>query len=229
MADRRHHIGLWVQRFGHLQTLALSQHIALLNDQLHQWRETLSASACNHRRNALTNLVKVLYGRRAAADLIDLVRFAQPPPKPRWLERSHHRSRAGAVDAGVQDRSTLAAHALDGDAAVTDGPLAAGTTSASTSPRRSLSFPAAREGGWQRYRSSAKGWRRPATSPRFAPMGAGPAPARTKRWSGRPGRLDGRRSPCTRFATRSRRGYGGRARTWRTSRTCTGTRTPRQR
>ncbi len=89
MADRRHHIGLWVQRFGHLRTLALSQHITLLNDQLHQWRETLSASACNHRRNALTNLVKVLYGRRAAAELIDLVRFAQPPPKPRWIERSH--------------------------------------------------------------------------------------------------------------------------------------------
>ncbi len=89
MADRRHHIGLWVQRFGHLRTLELAQHVALLNDQLHQWRETLSASACNHRRNALTNLVKVLYGRRAAAELIDLVRFAQPPPKPRWLERSH--------------------------------------------------------------------------------------------------------------------------------------------
>ena len=30
MADRRHHIGLWVQRFGYLRTLALSQHIALL-------------------------------------------------------------------------------------------------------------------------------------------------------------------------------------------------------
>ena len=89
MADRRHHIGLWVQRFGHLRTLELAQHVALLNDQLHQWRETLSASACNHRRNALTNLVKVLYGRRAAAELIDLVRFAQPPPKPRWLDRSH--------------------------------------------------------------------------------------------------------------------------------------------
>ena len=89
MADRRHHIGLWVQRFGQLRTLELAQHVAVLNDQLHQWRETLSASACNHRRNALTNLVKVLYGRRAAAELIDLVRFAQPPPKPRWVERSH--------------------------------------------------------------------------------------------------------------------------------------------
>ena len=89
IADRRHHVGLWVQRVGHLRTLSLSQHTGLLNDQLHRWRETLSASACNHRRNALTNLVKVLYGRRAAAELIDLVRFAQPPPKPRWLERSH--------------------------------------------------------------------------------------------------------------------------------------------
>ncbi len=89
MADRRHHIGLWVQRFGHLRTLELAHHVALLNDQLRRWREARSASACNHRRNALTNLVKVLYGRRAAAELIDLVRFAQPPPKPRWLERSH--------------------------------------------------------------------------------------------------------------------------------------------
>ena len=86
-SDRRHQIGLWVQRFGHLRTLALSQHVAPLNDQLHQWRETLSASACNHRRNALTNLMKALYGRRAAAELIDLVRFARPPPKPGWLER----------------------------------------------------------------------------------------------------------------------------------------------
>ena len=126
MADRRHHIGLWVQRFGHLRTLALSQHVAMLNDQLHQWRETLSASACNHRRNALTNLVKVLYGRRTAAELIDFVRFAQPPPKPRWLERSHIAAVTGAVDAGVQDRSTLTAHALDGHAAVADGALAAG-------------------------------------------------------------------------------------------------------
>ena len=88
-SDHRHQIGLWVQRFGHLRTLALSQHVAPLNDQLHRWRETLSASACNHRRNALTNLVKVLYGRRAAVELIDLVRFARPPPKPGWLERLH--------------------------------------------------------------------------------------------------------------------------------------------
>ena len=49
----------------------------------------LSAMSCNHRRHALTNLVRVLYGRRAAADLIDLARFRPPPPKPRWLSRRH--------------------------------------------------------------------------------------------------------------------------------------------
>ena len=56
---------------------------------MRQWRETLSVSACNHRRDALTNLVKVLYGRRAAAELVDLVRFTRPRPRPRWLDRTH--------------------------------------------------------------------------------------------------------------------------------------------
>ena len=88
ISDRRHHIHLWIQRFGHLRTLELPQHTAALNDQLRQWRETHSASACNHRRDALTNLVKILYGRRAAADFVDLVRFAPPPPRPRWIERT---------------------------------------------------------------------------------------------------------------------------------------------
>ena len=89
IADRRHHIGLWRQRFGQLRTLELPQHTAALNDQLRQWRQTHSASACNHRRDALTNLVKVLYGRRAAANFVDLVRFPPPPSRPRWLERTH--------------------------------------------------------------------------------------------------------------------------------------------
>ncbi len=89
IADRRHYIGEWAARFGHLKTLALPQHTAALNDQLRQWRETLSVSACNHRRDALTNLVKVLYGRRAAAELVDLVRFTRPRPRPRWLDRTH--------------------------------------------------------------------------------------------------------------------------------------------
>ena len=89
IADRRRHIGLWISRFGHLRTLVLAQHTTAINDQLRQWRETLSASACNQRRDALTNLVKVLYGRRAAAELVDLIRFPRPLPQPRWIERAH--------------------------------------------------------------------------------------------------------------------------------------------
>ena len=89
IADRRYYIGQWAARFGHLRTLALPQQTAALNDQLRQWRETLSVSACNHRRDALTNLVKVLYGRRAAAELVDLVRFRRPASRPRWLDRVH--------------------------------------------------------------------------------------------------------------------------------------------
>ena len=87
--NRRREIGVWLPRFGHLQTLALPTHVAALNALLREWRRTLAASTCNHRRDALTNLVKVLYGRRAAAELVDLVRFPAEPPVPRWIDRAH--------------------------------------------------------------------------------------------------------------------------------------------
>ena len=87
--DRRRELLAWLPRFGHLRTLALPAHLPTLNAQLHEWRRTLAASTCNHRRHALTNLVRVLYGRRASFDLLDLVRFAPPPPKPRWVDRRH--------------------------------------------------------------------------------------------------------------------------------------------
>ncbi len=88
-ADRRRDLLAWLPRFGHLRTLALPSHIAALNAQLHDWRQTLSAMSCNHRRHALTNLVRLLYGRRAAVDLMDLARFAPAPPRPRWIDRRH--------------------------------------------------------------------------------------------------------------------------------------------
>ena len=59
------------------------------NDQLRHWRETHSASAYNHRRDVLTNLVKVLYERRAAGEFVDLVRFMPPAHQPRWIDRTH--------------------------------------------------------------------------------------------------------------------------------------------
>ena len=79
----------WLPRFGQLRTIALPSHLGALNEQLHAWRRTLAAITCNHRRNALTNLVRVLYGRRAAVELIDLVRFVPAPPRPRWIDRRH--------------------------------------------------------------------------------------------------------------------------------------------
>ena len=89
LRDRRRDLAVWLPRFGHLRTLALPSHLATLNAQLHEWRRTLAASSCNHRRHALIHLVRLLYGRRAAVDLIDLVRFPPAPPKPRWVPRTH--------------------------------------------------------------------------------------------------------------------------------------------
>ena len=88
IADRQRHLEAWLPKFGHLRTLNLSHDLSGLNAQLRAWRQTLSASSCNQRRDALTNLVKVLYGRRASSDFIDLVRFARPDPVPRWIPRA---------------------------------------------------------------------------------------------------------------------------------------------
>ena len=87
--QRRQLIGTWLPRFGHLQTLQLAHHLNELNEQMREWRKRYSASTCKHRRNALTNLVKVLYGRIAALELTDLVSFPEGPSKARWLEREH--------------------------------------------------------------------------------------------------------------------------------------------
>ena len=88
-ADRQRHLDAWLPQFGHLDTLSLVDHLPLLDRQLRDWRHTLSASSCNQRRDAITNLVKVLYGRRAAADFVDLVRFTREPSPPRWIDRAH--------------------------------------------------------------------------------------------------------------------------------------------
>ena len=88
-ADRRRDLVAWLPRVGHLPTLALPAHLAGLNGQLHDWRQTLSPTSCNPRRHALTNLVRALHGRRAAMELIDLARLAPAPTKPRWIDRRH--------------------------------------------------------------------------------------------------------------------------------------------
>ncbi len=86
--DRRRCLGMWLERFGHLRTVALERHVPELNEQLHAWRKEKSPATCNHRRDALMNLVRELYGRKAAGGLSDLVTFPKAPPKPRWLDRA---------------------------------------------------------------------------------------------------------------------------------------------
>ena len=106
-ADRRRELLTWLPRFGHLRTTALAAHVPALNAQLHQWRRDFAASTCNHRRHALTNLVKVLYGRRAAFDLLDLVRFTPPLPKPRWVDRGRIAAVLAQIPAGSLTRIRL--------------------------------------------------------------------------------------------------------------------------
>ncbi len=88
-AERRRDVEAWLPKFGHLATLTLVEHLAALNAKLHDWRRTRAASTCNHRRHALMHMVRTLYGRRAALDLEDLVRFPLPLPRPRWVDRPH--------------------------------------------------------------------------------------------------------------------------------------------
>ena len=103
--DRRRALEMWVERFGHLRTLALERHVPELNEQLHAWRKERSGATCNHRRDALMNLVRVLYGHKAATGLSDLVMFPKAPPKPRWLNRAH----IAAVLARLEARTKLSA------------------------------------------------------------------------------------------------------------------------
>ena len=86
--DRRRNLGTWVENFGHIRTLTLEHHVNELNGQLRQWRKTLSGATCNHRRDALMNLVRVLHGDRAASGLSDVVTFKKAPPKSRSLDRA---------------------------------------------------------------------------------------------------------------------------------------------
>ena len=105
--DRRRNLYLWMERFGHIRTLALEQHIGELNEQLYEWRKERSGATCNHRRDALMNLVRVLYGRKAASGLSDLVTFRKAPPKPRGLDRTHIAEVIQQVEPGSKLRARL--------------------------------------------------------------------------------------------------------------------------
>ena len=107
IADRQRHLEAWLPTVGHLRTLSLTDHLSALNAQLRTWRQTLSASSCNQRRDALTNLVKVLYGRRASIDFVDLVRFTRPDPVPRWIPRAVIEAVLANLDSRTKTESRL--------------------------------------------------------------------------------------------------------------------------
>ena len=100
--DRTRHLRRWVERFGHIRTLALELYIPQLNDQLHEWRRSLAAATCNLHRDALMNLVRVLYGGRAASALSDLVLFEKPPPKSRAVTWPHIEDVLKELDPGSE-------------------------------------------------------------------------------------------------------------------------------
>ncbi len=105
--DRRRDLLAWLPRFGHLRTTALSVPCRPSTPSSTSGAGTLAASTCNHRRHALTNLVRVLYGRRPSFDLLDLVRFAPPPLRPRWVDRGHIAVVLAEVPAGSVTRVRL--------------------------------------------------------------------------------------------------------------------------
>ena len=85
----------------------LERHVGKLNEQLHRWRKERSAATCNHRRDALMNLVRVLYGKRAASGLSDLVTFKKAPPKPRGRKLSDIAEVLAHLEPGTQLRARL--------------------------------------------------------------------------------------------------------------------------
>ena len=107
IAQRRQNVGLWVAKFGHIRTLVLERHIGELNEQLHRWRRERSAATCNHRRDALMNLVRVLYGKKAASGLSDLVTFRKPRAKPRWRTMSDITEVFAHLEPGTKVRARL--------------------------------------------------------------------------------------------------------------------------
>ena len=105
--ERRRDVEAWLPKFGHLITLTLVKHLAALNAQLQDWRRARAASTCNHRRHALMHMVRTLYGRRAAIDLEDLVRFPLPLPRPRWVDRPHIDAVLEHLPAGTKTSARL--------------------------------------------------------------------------------------------------------------------------
>ena len=100
--------------FEHLRPLALPSHLAALNVQLHDCQQTPYPTSCNQRC--------VLYGRRAAVELIDVARPAPAPPQPRPIDRWHIPRQTVRSHGPTHYPSSPRIHSPHTDAALPDGP-----------------------------------------------------------------------------------------------------------
>ena len=104
--DRRRELLAWLPRFGHLRTLALPAHLPALNAQLHQWRDTLAASTCNHRRHA-PRTSSACSTAAEPRSTCSTSYASPPPPKPRWVDRSHIADVLAEIEPGSVTRVRL--------------------------------------------------------------------------------------------------------------------------
>lgn len=109
-ADRKRHIEAWMAVFeGRTRRSITSSEIAT---QLQVWRQTKSASTCNHLRTALQHLWSTLDGRAATNPVRDVAKFKEPSTVPRALDYKTIRRILKAVRSPVdRARLTLIAYA----------------------------------------------------------------------------------------------------------------------
>ena len=93
IVDRARHLEAWRGCVGHVSVEQLPRHLKVLNAALGRWRETLSASSCNQ--------------RRAALELVDLIRFRRPDPTPRWVPRARIETVLARLPLGTKTRPRL--------------------------------------------------------------------------------------------------------------------------
>ena len=109
-ADRKRHIDAWVKVFPNTQRTAITS--AQIATQLQTWRQTKSASTCNHLRTALQHLWTTLDGKAATNPVRDVPKFAEPSTVPRALNYTTIRKILRAVPDPVdRARLTLIAYA----------------------------------------------------------------------------------------------------------------------
>jgi integrase len=83
-ADRKRDIEAWIEVFKDTQRASITS--VVISAQLQAWRQTLSASTCNHRRTALQHLWTRLDGKGAQNPVKEVPRFKEPEPAPLGID-----------------------------------------------------------------------------------------------------------------------------------------------